>query len=303
MLEKDDIIENWLELETSPEEREEMERIIALTASMDVPATKTKAAAWGELMSNINEEAEDNERILVPENKKSNRWLAYAVGIAAVLVFGYYSLIDNGNSGLISFETATAQIVTETLPDQSQVTLNAGSLLSYNSNEWSEARDVTLMGEAFFEVTKGNTFTVNTDLGKVTVLGTSFNVYNRDNDLSVACFTGSVQVDMNKEQVVLTPGQKATIDTQSGRLIVQDFNPQLSATWRIGEFYFDAVELTKVIRELERQFDIKVEVAGDISDRFYTGFFSTQNLAEALQLVFVPMGLSSQINGSIVTVE
>lgn len=84
---------------------------------------------------------------------------------------------------------------------------------------------------------------------------------------------------------------------------MQDFNPQLSATWRIGEFYFDAVELTKVIRELERQFDIKVEVTGDVTDRFYSGFFSTQNLAEALQLVFVPMGLSSQINGSIVTVE
>ncbi len=303
MLEKDDIIENWLELETSPEEREEMERIIALTESMDVPATKTKAAAWDELISNINEEAQDNERVLAPEKKKNSRWLVYAVGMAAVLILGYFSLIDNGNSGLISFETATAQIITETLPDQSQVTLNAGSLLSYNSNDWSAARDITLKGEAFFEVTKGSTFTVNTDLGKVTVLGTSFNVYNRDNDLSVACFTGSVQVDMNNEQVVLTPGQKATIDTQSGRLHVQDFNPQLSATWRIGEFYFDAVELTKVIRELERQFNIKIEVDGDISDRFYTGFFSTQNLAEALQLVFVPMGLSSQVNGSIVTVE
>lgn len=302
-MEKDNLIENWLELETSPEEREEMERIIALTESLDVPATKTKTAAWDELMSNINEESEGNERILVPENRKSTRWLVYAVGIAAVLVLGYFSLIENETSSLVNFETATAQIITEILPDESQVTLNAGSLLSYNSNDWSTSRDVSLKGEAFFEVSKGSAFTVSTDLGKVTVLGTSFNVYNRDNDLNVTCFTGSVQVDMKNDRVVLKPGQKATIDKQSGRLMVQDFNPQLSATWRIGEFYFDAVELSKVIRELERQFDIKIEVSGDISDRFYTGFFSKQSLAEALQLVFVPMGLSSQINGSIVTVE
>ncbi len=302
-MEKDNLIENWLEQETSPEERDEMERIIALTQSLDVPAGKTKSVAWDELMSNINEQPQDNERVLIPEKKSNTRWLVYAVGIAAVLVLGYFSLIDNNTQGFVSFETATAQIITETLPDQSQVTLNASSSITYDQASWATSRHVELKGEAFFEVSEGNTFTVDTDLGKVTVLGTSFNVYNRDKDFSVACFTGRVQVDINNDQVVLTPGQKATIETQSGRLTVQDFNPQLSATWRIGEFYFDAVELTKVISELERQFDIKIEVTGDISDRFYTGFFSTQSLAEALQLVFVPMGLSSQINGSIVTVE
>lgn len=302
-MEKDDLIENWLELETSPEEREEMERIIALTESLDAPANKAKAVAWDELMNNINEETEDNERVLIPEQKGNSRWLVYAVSIAAVLVIGYFNLIDNSNPGIISVKTATAQIITETLPDQSQVTLNAGSFLSYSSDDWSISREVKLQGEAFFEVSKGSTFTVNTDLGKVTVLGTSFNVYHRDTDFNVACFTGKVQVSIDADRVVLEPGQKATIDRQSGRLRVQDFNPQLSATWRIGEFYFDAVELTKVIMELERQFDIKVEVTGDISDRFYSGFFSTQDLAEALQLVFVPMGLSSQINGNTVTVE
>lgn len=302
-MKKDDLIENWLEFETSSEEREEMERIIAFTEKLDAPATKTKAAAWDDLMSSINEESQDNERVLVTEKKTNSRWLVYAMSIAAALVLGYFSLIDNSNPGIVRFQTATAQIITETLPDQSEVTLNAGSFLSYSSENWQTARAVELKGEAFFQVSKGNTFTVDTEIGKVTVLGTSFNVYNRDEDFNVACFTGSVQVNINADQVVLKPGQKAAIDSQSGRLTVQDFNPQLSATWRIGEFYFDAVELTKVIRELERQFDIKIEVTGDISDRFYSGFFSTQNLAEALQLVFVPMGLSSQVSGSIVTVQ
>lgn len=301
-MKKDDLIENWLELETSLEEREEMERIIALTEHLDVPESKTKDSAWDELMSNINESA-DNERVLVPEKRSQNRWLVYATSIAAAMVIGYFSLFQADSSGIVSFETDTAQILTETLPDQSEVTLNAGSSLSYNVEEWSSERMVDLQGEAFFEVSKGNTFTVNTSRGQVTVLGTSFNVYNRDNELTVTCFTGSVKVKIDEDEVILSPGSKATIDLQSGRLLVQDFNPQQSATWRIGEFYFNAASLTKVISELERQFDIKIEVKGDISERFYSGFFSTKSLSEALQLVFVPMGLSSQVNDNIVTVE
>jgi ferric-dicitrate binding protein FerR (iron transport regulator) len=302
-LEKDKLIADWLEAETSPEEREEMERIIALTEQFDAPANKTKAATWDDLMAGINEKATDNERVLAPQQKSGSKWMIYAASIAAVMVLGYFALFNNGTSGLVNFETATAEIITKKLPDASEVTLNALSSLSFSEKKWSSERTVDLKGEAFFEVTEGSTFTVNTDLGKVAVLGTSFNVYHRDSDFTVACFTGSVQVNSKNDQVILKPGQKTTIDNQSGRFTVQNFNPQQSATWRIGEFYFDAVALSKVIRELERQFDIEIEVNGDISERFYTGFFSTQSLEEALQLVFVPMGLSSQVNGGIVTVE
>lgn len=294
---------HWLETANSPEEQEEMERIVALTAQFDAPATKTKAAAWDDLMAGINEKSIDNERVLAPEQKSGPKWMIYAASIAALVVVGYFTLFNNATSGQVNFKTATAEIITKKLPDASEVTLNALSSVSFSKKTWSSERTVDLKGEAFFEVTKGSAFTVNTDIGKVAVLGTSFNVYNRDADFSVACFTGSVQVNSNNDQVILKPGQKTTIDNQSGRFTIQNFNPQQSATWRIGEFYFDAVALTKVIRELERQFDIEIEVTEDISERFYTGFFSTQSLEEALQLVFVPMGLSSQINGSIVTVE
>lgn len=301
-MEKDNLIEDWLAQETSHEEREELERIIRLTENLTVPENTNKENAWSKLVSNIEEKPSDHERVMIPQKSKTSTWLIWTSSVAAALVIGYFTLFNNEN-GEVTFNTLTAEMATQVLPDNSEVTLNAGSTLSYDQNNWSEARSLSLDGEAFFKVKEGEIFTVNTSNGNVTVLGTSFNVFSRQDDLNVQCFTGRVRVEANGESVTLTPNQSATIDAQSGRLTVQDFNPETTATWRNGEFYFDAVALSEVIAELERQFNIKVEVSSDISNRFYTGFFSTQSLTEALQLVFVPMGLNSTINGSTVTVD
>lgn len=301
-MEKNDLIEDWIAQETSPEEREEMERIMRLTESMEVPELTTKADAWDQLMSNIEETPAEKEQILVPEKKKSNQWVFWAASIAALLVVGYFSLV-NDSAGLIEHKTGLAEMTTQTLPDESSVNLNAGSAITYDANNWPEARDITFEGEAFFQVAKGSPFTVSSPLGKVTVLGTSFNVFSRDNEFWVQCFTGKVKVEANGSEVVLTANQSAEIDEKSGSLAVSNFNPEKAATWRVGEFYFDAAALTEVIAELERQFGIEIEVSTDISNRFYTGFFSSESLTEALQLVFVPMGLNANINGSLVTIQ
>jgi ferric-dicitrate binding protein FerR (iron transport regulator) len=57
--------------------------------------------------------------------------------------------------------------------------LNAASKLSFNEKKWADQRALTLEGEAFFKVQKGQTFSVNTTAGVITVLGTQFNVKER----------------------------------------------------------------------------------------------------------------------------
>ncbi len=301
-MEKDDFIKDWLNEETSGKEREELEQIISFTERLSVPEKTSQDEAWDQFISNIEEQSSPGEKVMVAQKTKPSTWLIWAGSVAAALVIGYFTLFNQG-SGDITVNTGIAEMATQVLPDQSEVTLNANSVLSYDQQKWSTARNLTLTGEAFFEVEEGSAFTVNTSNGSVTVLGTSFNVFSRNEALEVQCFTGKVQVAANGESVILTANQSATIDDQSGRLSVQEFNPQTTATWRIGEFYFDAVALSEVVAELERQFDIEINLTVDISNRFYTGFFSTQSLSEALQLVFVPMGLNSTVSGSIVTVE
>ena len=100
------------------------------------------------------------------------RW---SIGIAAsiVFLFGLFSILGNND---IIYETNFGETKTITLLDDSQVILNSKSTIVFNENDWKKGRQLTLDGEAYFKVEKGNTFTVNTNNGSVTVLGTQFNV-------------------------------------------------------------------------------------------------------------------------------
>ena len=66
------------------------------------------------------------------------------------------------------------EIKTITMPDKSVITLNADSRLSFVEGNWMNNRSVSLEGEAFFDVKKGTKFEVNSEVGKVTVLGYQF---------------------------------------------------------------------------------------------------------------------------------
>ena len=78
---------------------------------------------------------------------------------------------------------------------------SAGSELNYNASKWGEKRELELKGEAFFDVEKGKRFDVNTELGKISVLGTEFNVLSRDSIFKVSCYEGLVQVTYGNEKI------------------------------------------------------------------------------------------------------
>ena len=112
----------------------------------------------------------------------------WMVRVAAILVIGlglFYTYTH--------FET-TAEFAeagtknTFLLPDNSQVTLNSGSEIEYKKANWENDRSLELNGEAYFKVAKGKIFEVNTPLGKVTVLGTQFNVKQWGNRFEVTCY-------------------------------------------------------------------------------------------------------------------
>ena len=119
-----------------------------------------------------------------------------ASAIAAILVLGFL-VVNLTADDLTTYSTATAESLEITLPDDSAVQLNAGTTLSFNEDKWQDARAVSLDGEALFKVAKGSTFTVKTAAGTVQVLGTEFNVINREGLFEVTCYEGRVAVDIN----------------------------------------------------------------------------------------------------------
>ncbi|WP_305983058.1 FecR family protein [Roseivirga thermotolerans] len=296
-MKEDNLIDKWLKQELPREEKEAMEKLIAFTEKLDVPHGKSQNEAWEQLTRKIEERAPDNEKIMQP-SKPRRAWLwAAAAAIIALVIYVNFSA---GNK-IITVRAASGQLTTITLPDNSMVTLNAGTVMSYKEKNWERNRWVVLSGEAFFDITPGNEFKVIGDNYQVKVLGTSFNLYNRSKHLRVSVFTGTVEVSNNEDKVVLNSGEEALL--HKDQLKIQAFDLTRTATWRSGSFYFDAQPLSQVVEELERQFNIKILSEQPLSERYYSGYFNTSNLNEALQLVFVPMGLKFSRNGDQVIVE
>lgn len=202
---------------------------------------------------------------------------------AAVLViaFGLFFVAKNM---MPSTETAAnAEFASFYLPDESEVTLNAGSEITYKKWGWSNHRSLTLEGEAYFKVAKGKKFEVNTSLGKVTVLGTQFDVKVRDGRFDVMCFEGRVRVDYGDIQTVITKGQ--SVSFENGQSIDVPQNDGIGPAWLQDKLVFHKVNFPTIVGELNRQYNINILVKGVPSAQLFTGVLPRKNIDEALQIV------------------
>ncbi len=170
------------------------------------------------------------------------------------------------------------------LPDGSKVEMNADSKISYKPYWWSISRNVKMDGECFFEVVKGERFTVISPKGIVKVLGTSFNIYSRGEDFDVTCITGKIKVEHNSSMTVITKNMQAKLNRDT--LITTVTNtPEYSIGWKNGIFYFNETPLWQVINEIERQYDIDIEYPRDLN-YIYSGVFNKdKTIDEVLNII------------------
>ncbi|MBD0825007.1 FecR family protein [Aestuariibaculum marinum] len=232
-------------------------------------------------------------------NKKSPKVIDFnfktIIKVAAILVVmltsSYFLFFNND----LSFETEIAQTETLTLPDGSEVILNAASNLHYNKKEWASHRFLELEGEAFFKVQKGEKFTVNTSSGTVQVLGTQFNVKRRVNYFEVQCYEGLVAVTYDKKTVKLPPGKSFRVVNNTIQL-VDDFEAE-KPSWMQNESSFNKVPLREVVSELQRQYNINVKLENVEEDLLFKGAFTHENLEIALKSITIPLDLNYKIEG------
>ena len=214
-----------------------------------------------------------------------------AAAVAIVLTSSYYVFFANENT----FETHVAETETLLLPDNSEVMLNAASKLSFNKKTWKDKRDLYLEGEAFFKVSKGQKFSVKTDVGVVQVVGTQFNVKERDGYFEVQCYEGVVSVTHNNKTVKLTP--RKTFRIINGIIqSVEDFNNS-NPSWIQAESSFTQVPLNQVIAELERQYDVNISAIDIDLLQLFSGTFTHTDRSIALKSVTIPLKLSYKVDG------
>ncbi len=212
--------------------------------------------------------------------------------VIAVLLTGSYFYINNLD---VSLKTAFAESKELLLPDNSEVLLNADSELSYSKKDWDDHRNVRLNGEAFFKVAKGERFTVTTATGTVAVLGTQFNVENRNNFFEVTCYEGLVSVTYNEKETKLPAGSSFVVI--DNKLIASEESISNTPSWINSESSFKSVPLKYVLDEFERQHDIIVETKNVDLDQLFTGTFSNRNSNLALQSISTPSRIKFKFEG------
>lgn len=219
--------------------------------------------------------------------------------VAAALIIGvsvlfYFSDTLLGPSESV-YETGIGETREVVLPDQSVVTLNAKSSIAFSKDNWQDARTVKLEGEAFFSVQKGEKFQVVTTAGTVTVLGTQFNVKDRNQFYEVICYEGKVQVAANSAPVQLTAKHAyREVRKQATQAVLEIAD---TPTWFNKESEFESVPYQEVLSELERQYEVIVKTKDIDITQLYTGRFPNTDLTTALKSVTIPFGLTYQVNG------
>ncbi|SDL64217.1 FecR family protein [Salinimicrobium catena] len=213
--------------------------------------------------------------------------------IAAIFVVGLGLYVATIKEDLVKVNTSIAEQTNFSLPDNSEIILNADSKIKYNEKDWEKKREVILKGEAFFKVAKGEKFEVETDLGTVTVLGTKFNVKQRGKLLEVHCYEGLVKVEVGEYNFKLPEGTSLRLFENKLKKGKTNFtNP----SWISGKTTFESVPYYVVVEEFERQYGVTVVLNNFDRQKIFTGSFIHDNMDLALKSITQPFKLSYKIN-------
>ena len=183
----------------------------------------------------------------------------------------------------------------------SKVKLMGNSSLSYNRVTWFWERKLQLLGKALFKVTPGKTFTVQTEAGDVSVLGTKFLVVQQGKKMLVNCEEGSVKVATPVGQRTLTAGQSVRCD-ETKIVPVERKVPTPEAEYPEVLGYEDD-PLINVVADIEQIFKLTVIGHEKCEGLTYSGTVLTRDLNATLENVFGSSGIGYQLREKEIILE
>lgn len=215
----------------------------------------------------LKEQMEDANHTKVIHMNRRKLLQRFAIAASIVFMFGtvlWFWLIKPQQMQVIA--TNYGEWKTQTLPDGSEVKLNANSEIKFATNwQMGEDRKVWLMGEAFFEVSKDPQrakFTVVTEDLEVEVLGTAFNVHSRGKQTGVFLKEGKVRLDMGKEERLMVPGEFIAYSAHGKKII--EYKKSLVEThtsWKEGSLIMQDEKVEKIFGKIAEIYGYKIEMA------------------------------------------
>ena len=256
--------------------------------------------------------------------------LAMAVCLLLVIAIGsYYFLFNRHPESLVTHNQIGTKKGSKThiiLPDGTSVWLNADSKISYPDNFQGDTREVSLSGEAYFDVVKnpGKPFVIHTGAMDVKVLGTVFNVrsYPTEATTEASLIHGSIEVTLKgteKKKIILRPNEKLTVlnnetpRENAGKLSgkkmdLPDDMPILALTrihfnqadssnaetsWIYNKLSFDNEGTEKVFSKIEQWYDCEILIDNkNIRSKHFTATFENKTLAEVLEALSMALNFT-----------
>ncbi|GAB5522600.1 MAG: DUF4974 domain-containing protein [Roseivirga sp.] len=274
-----------------------------LTVSEQVAETTSPVM---EVMDNeitdLNGKAEKNneaEVIHINEDKGRRNGFSFLKIAATLLILavGGYFVINNlsdevDQNNLMEHISANTGMNEFELPDGTSVKLNASSKLVYDKNFGIDNRNVTLLGQADFDVTRNENlpFIIEAGQSRVEVLGTSFDVAAYPNkEVKLVVTEGTVSFSsLKKEGVkeILTQGQQAIIDIAGESIEVSEVANDNFKSWWTREFKFEDAPVHKIFERLERTYWVEIDYPESMKDCLWTHYNDKDHTIENVLELF-----------------
>jgi|WetSurMetagenome_2_1015567.scaffolds.fasta_scaffold42798_3 transmembrane sensor len=221
----------------------------------------------------------------------------------------YKDLFHKDKKGVVSntLTTPRGNKFMLVLSDGTRVFMNAGSTLQYPEIFNGPERIVKLTGEAYFEVAhnKKSPFKVQVGDQIVEDIGTSFNIsaYEDESFISVTLVEGSVKIEKNKNQVVISPGQNALTSESNNAISVKSADLESDLAWRSDLFHFENVQLSEVLKQIARWYNLEIEYKGSIPTKTINGeIYRNVNGAQILTIL-KNLGVNFKLDGNKLIIE
>lgn len=292
--EEERAVNEWMnESATNGEYYIQFKKIWDQSKALTVESTVDVNKAWERFQNRLTAQ-HDSPKILKPRRFS---WMRIAASVILVVGLGVvtYFLVYQTTEPKEMIAQSGQNILVDTLPDGSVITLNKKSTITYPSEFKGNKRAIALKGEAFFSVApdKKKPFMISVNDVQVTVVGTSFNIKSENGNTEVVVETGIVQVAKSGKTVELIAGEKIVMsagDSVAAKEVVRD---KLYNYYRTKEFVCDDTPLWKLVQVLNEAYDAKIVIGRtDLNDKKLTTTFNNESLDQVLEVIHLTFDIT-----------
>jgi len=246
---------------------------------------------------------------LIHTNKRTFRYTtlfrAAAVAVLLSVCIGWYMMSGSSEEELLVLSNeANAPTLAKMLEDGSVVYLSEQSLIKYPDGFDSNKREVTLHGEAFFEVKKqiGRPFLINTESAKIEVIGTSFSIKSHS-PFMLSVRSGEVRVTQKGERRALTAKAGETVRIHNGKLQLVN-ETAVSFDDYFNRIQFKDERLGNVADIINMRSELlRLKVGADVEDRLLTITVSGNNTAGLAEMICWALKLEQSQTDNIIHIS